>query len=259
MDEMSEHDTDELDADMDMEGVDYDGYEDGMEDWGYPPDQGSITLRRFLEGGIPPGAAAFARRRPITHSEAGSRRSYSQSIVSDIYGDEMDTVEEEDEDGLDEDSSMNDFIDDEAVPAAASSSPSTASSTPGPVSQPPNNRARAQARARRVVESETSSSISDVTEEEEEDEEDEEDQGPIRRGMRNPAQTRVLHRANGSRSSQRPPSSTSTDVSTDDLDEDTQALLRAEGWTLQRDDDDMGEEDEDDSDGGRTTVGSTSA
>jgi hypothetical protein len=36
--------------------------------------------------------------------------------------------------------------------------------------------------------------------------------------------------------------------------------LREEGWELQRDyDDEMGEEDEDDSDGGRTTVGSSSA
>jgi len=256
MDEMSEHDQDDLDAEMDMEDPDYDGYGDGMEDWGaYPPDQNSFMMRRFLEAGIPPNAAAFARRRPITHSEAGSRRSYSQSIVSDLYGDEMDTVEEEDEDGLDEDSSMNDFIDDEAVPA--SSSPSAASSTPGPVPQQLNNRARAQARARRIVESESSSNRSSTVEEEDEDEEDE---GPIRRGVRNPAQTRVLHRANGSRSSRETASTTSTDVSNEELDEDTQALLREEGWELQRDyDDEMGEEDEDDSDGGRTTVGSSSA
>ncbi|KAI4918137.1 hypothetical protein J4E90_002517 [Alternaria incomplexa] len=250
MDEMSEHDQDDLDAEMDMEDPEYDGYGDGMEDWGaYPPDQGSFMMRRFLDAGMAPNAAAFARRRPITHSEAGSRRSYSQSIVSDMYGDEMDTVEEEDEDGLDEDSSMNDFIDDEAVPAP--SSPSAASSTPGPAAQPSGNRARA--RARRIVESESSSNRSSTVEEEDEDEEDE---GPVRRGMRNPAQTRVLHRANGSRSSRETASTTSTDVSTEELDEDTQALLREEGWELQRDyDDEMAEEDEDDSDGGRTTVG----
>ncbi|KAJ4370484.1 E3 ubiquitin ligase [Neocucurbitaria cava] len=246
MDELSEQDTEDLDADMDMDGVDFDGYDDAMDGWGdYPPDQGSFMMRRFLEAGIPPNAAAFARRRPMTHSEAGSRRSYSQSIVSDIYGDEMDTVEEEDE----EDSEMNDFIDD--GDGEASTSPSATSSTPGPTPRPSNNRARAPGRARRIVESETSSTISSVIEEEEEDEED---QGPIRRGQRNPAQTRVLHRANGSSPSHGPPSSTSTDASTEDLDEDTQALLREEGWMLQRDDDEMGEDDEDDSDTG-TTVG----
>jgi hypothetical protein len=250
MDEMSEHDTEELDAEMDMEDVDYDNWED------YLPDQGSFMMRRFLEAGIPPQAAAFARRRPLTHSEAGSRRSYSQSIVSDMYGDEMHTVEEEDEEGLEEeeeDSEMNDFIDDDED-IEGSTSTSTASSTPGPTTQPPNNRARAQGRVRRIVESETSSTISSVIEEEEE-EEDEEDQGPIRRGQRHPAQARVLHRANGSRSSRGAPSSTSTDVSTDELDEDTQALLRDQGWGMLQHDDEMGEDDDEDSDGGRTTVG----
>ncbi|XP_014561602.1 hypothetical protein COCVIDRAFT_33585 [Bipolaris victoriae FI3] len=252
MDEMSEHDTD-IDAEMDFENGEYDDYDDGMGDWGtYPPDD-SVMMRRFLEAGIPPHAAAFARRRPITHSEAGSRRSYTQSIVSDIYGDEMDTVEEEDEEGLDEDSSMNDFIDDSGVQAA--SSPSDASSTPGPMPQPSGSRAQTNARRRRIVESETSSNRSSVVEEEED--EDEEDAGPIRRGVRNSAQTRALHRANGSRSSHDRASSVATDVSNEEeLDEDTQALLRDEGWMLQRDEDDeMGEEDEDDSDGGRTTVG----
>jgi hypothetical protein len=244
MDEMSEHDTAELEAELDMEDVDYD-WED------YPPDQASFMMRRFLEGGISAQAAALARRRPMTHSEAGSRRSYSQSIVSDMYGDEMDTVEEEDEEGLEEeeDSEMNDFIDDEEIDGS-----SAASSTPGPTAQPPVNRVRAPGRARRVVEeSETSSTISSVIEEEDEDEEDE---GPIRRGQRNPAHARVLNRANGSRSSRAASSSTSTDVSTDELDEDTQALLRDEGWgMLQHDDDEMGEDEDEDSDGGRTTVG----
>ena len=248
MDEMSEHDTDDLDADMDMDGVDFNGYDEAMDGWGdYLPEQGSFMMRRFLEAGIPPNAAAFARRRPMTHSEAGSRRSYSQSIVSDIYGDEMDTVEEEDE----EDSEMNDFIDDEEL--GTSTSGSLASSTPGPTPQPTSSRTRAQGRVRRIVESETSSTISSVIEEEDEDEED---QGPVRRGQRNSAQTRVLHRANGSRSSHGPPSSTSTDVSTEELDEESLALLRDDGWMLQRDDDEMGieDEDEDDSDTG-TTVG----
>jgi len=248
MDEMSEHDTEDVDAEMEMDDVDYDAYEN-WED--YLPDQGSFMMRRFLEAGIPPQAAAFARRRPLTHSEAGSRRSYSQSIVSDMYGDEMDTVEEEDEEG-EEDSEMNDFIDDEDI--EGSTSASGASTTPGPIAQPPNNRARPpQGRVRRVVESETSSTISSVIEEEDEDEED---QGPIRRGQRNPAQARVLNRANGSTPSRGAPSSTSTDVSTDELDEDTQALLRDQGWgMLQHDDDGTGEDDDEDSDGGRTTVG----
>lgn len=251
MDEMSEHDTEDIDHDMNIEDPDFD-YDDPMAWQDYLPEQGSFMMRRFLEAGVPPQAAAFARRRPMTHSEAGSRRSYSQSIVSDMYGDEMDTVEEEDEDGLDEDSEMNDFIvDDEDINASASVS--TASSTPAPAARSSENRPQTQRRARRIVESETSSTISSVIEEEEE-EEDEEDAGPIRRGQRNRTQARVLNRANGSRSSQRPPSSTSTDVSTEELDEDTQALLREEGWMLQHDDDEMGEDDED-SDGGRTTVG----
>lgn len=105
------------------------------------------------------------------------------------------------------------------------------------------------------MESETSSTISSVIEEEDEDE-DEEDEGPIRRGQRNRAQTRILNRANGSREPSGPPSSTSTDVSTDELDEDTQALLQSQGWMLQHHGpDEMGEDD--DSDGGRTTIGST--
>lgn len=250
MDEMSEHDTEDVDGELDMEDVDYDAYEN----WdNLLPEQGSFMMRRFLEAGIPPNAAAFAaRRRPMTHSEAGSRRSYSQSIVSDMYGDEMDTVEEEDEDGAEEDSEMNDFIDDEDIEGSASND----SSTPGPPVQPANNRARAQARNRRIVESETSSTFSSVIEEEEEDEEDQGPIRPVRRGQRHPAQARVLHRANGSRSSRGAPSSTSTDVSNDDLDEDTQALLRDQGWgMLQHDDDEMGEDEDEDSDGGRTTVG----
>ncbi|OAL06817.1 hypothetical protein IQ06DRAFT_263240 [Phaeosphaeriaceae sp. SRC1lsM3a] len=247
MDEMSEHEADELEAEMEMDDMNYDDWEN------YLPDQGSFMMRRFLEAGIPPQAAAFARRRPMTHSEAGSRRSYSQSIVSDMYGDEMDTVEEEDEDALDEeeDSEMNDFIDDDLHEDSASAS--TASSTPGPTAQPPANRARQQGRARRIVESETSSTISSVIEEEDEDEED---QGPIRRGQRNSAQSRVLNRANGSRSSRETSSTTSTDASTEELDEDTHALLQENGWgMLQHDDDEMGEDDDEDSDGGRTTVG----
>lgn len=245
MDEMSERDLsgEDLDAEMDMEDGDFDGYggpPDGWQD--YFPGEDNYMMQRFLEHGIPQ-QAAFARRRPMTHSEAGSRRSYSQSIVSDMYTDEMDTVEEEDEEGLDEDSSMNDFIDDGGSESASASS--TASQTP----QPSSARARLQGRPRRIVESETSSTISSVIEEE-----DEEDQGPIRRGQRNRAQARILNRANGSREASGPPSSTSTDVSTDELDEDTQALLRSEGWMLQHDEPDNGMGD-DDSDGGRTTVG----
>ncbi|KAF2876507.1 hypothetical protein BDV95DRAFT_482556 [Massariosphaeria phaeospora] len=253
MDEMSEHDVsgEDLDAEMDMEEAGLDGFGEPMDGWqDYLPDDGNLMMRRFLEHGIPPH---IGRRRPLTHSEAGSRRPYSQSIVSDMYTDEMDTVEEEDEEGVNEDSSMNDFLDDEE--STSTNSPS-ASSGPGRTPQPSNNRPRLQGRARPVVESETSSSVSNtIDEEDDEDEEDEEDAGPIRRGQRNRAQSRILRRANGSQEPSGPPSSTSTDVSTEDLDERTQAMLREEGWMLQHDgpDDDMGEED--DSDGGRTTVG----
>ena len=248
MDEMSEHDTEDIDAEMDMEDMGFNGFDEAMDAWGdYLPEQSSFMMRRFLEAGIPPNAAAFARRRPMTHSEAGSRRSYSQSIVSDMYGDEMDTVEEEDE----EDSEMNDFIDDGEM--ATSASTSVASSTPGPTPRSSGTRSRAQGRIRRVVESETSSTISSVIEEEDEDEED---QGPIRRGQRNTAQGRASRRGTRSMSSNGPASLTSADVSTDEGDEEQQSLLREPGWMLQRDDDEMGvdDEDEDDSDTG-TTVG----
>ncbi|CAI6341638.1 unnamed protein product [Periconia digitata] len=256
MDELSERDMsgEDLDAEMEMDDADFDGYDGyGPEGWGdYYPDEVNFTMERFLGQGFPP-QAAFARRRPLSHSEAGSRRLYSPSIISDMYTDDMDTVQEEDEEAIDEDSSMNDFIDDEDGRESVSSpgGSSAASQTP----QPSSARAGFQARNRRVVESESSSTISSVAEEDE----DEEDQGPIRRGQRNRAQTRILNRANGSQEPNGPPSSTSTDVSIDELDEDTQALLQAEGWMLQHNGmDDQGEDDEEDdgsSDGGRTTVG----
>lgn len=263
MDEMSEQDVDDLDAAMGFEEGEFDGFGDPMDGWqDYMGDPGAgFVMRRFLQH-------QNAGRRHMSHSEAGSRRSYSQSI-SDVYGDEMDTVEEEDEE---EDSEMNDFIDDAEVHVAVSISDS-ASSTPGQTPQPPANRPRARARARPVVEeSETSSTISSVVEEEDEDEgeETEEDAGPVRRGQRPQAQrpqaqrqrapNPVLNRANGARSRFErvvaPSSSASTDASNDELEEDTQALLEEEGWMRQTDDDEMTEEDGDgDSDGGATTVG----
>jgi hypothetical protein len=250
MDDMSERDLsgEDLDAEMDMEDADFDAYGPPQNWPEFYPEEGSFVMQRFLDHGIPPQAAYGRHGRPMSHSEAGSRRSYTQSIVSDMYTDEMDTVEEEDEDGMDEDSSMNDFLDDDE---GGSSTSASASSTPGQTPQPSTARARLQGRARRVVESEASSTISSVVEEEEDDE----DEGPIRRGQRNRAHTRILQRANGSSEPSAPPSSTSTDVSIDDLDEDTQAILQSDGWMLQHNGpDDMGEED-DDSDGGRTTVG----
>ncbi|KAJ8115948.1 hypothetical protein OPT61_g2517 [Boeremia exigua] len=257
MDEMSEQDVDDLDAAMGLEEGEFEGFGDPMDGWqdyvGDHQPRANFLMRRFLQHNN------TGPRRPMSHSEAGSRRSYSQSIVSDIYGDEMDTVEEEDEE---EDSEMNDFIDDAAM--ESSTSASGASSTPGQTPQPPTDRPRARARARPVVEeSETSSTISSVLEEEEEDEDDEDDAGPVHRGQRPQAQrprasNHVLNRANGTRSRfarvVAPSSSASTDASTDDLDEDTQALLEEEGWMRQTDDDEMDEEDGD-SDGGATTVG----
>ena len=257
MDEMSEQDADDLEAALGLEEGEFEGFGDPMDGWqDYDPGAGFV-MRRFLQH------QTGGPRRHMSHSEAGSRRSYSQSIVSDIYGDEMDTVEEEDEE---EDSEMNDFIDDEVI--EDSTSASGASSTPGQTPQPTTARSRPNARARPVVEeSETSSTISSVVEEEEEDEE-EEDAGPVRRGQRPQAQrptqgsrvqNPVLNRANGTRSRfariVAPSSSADTDTSTDDLDEDTQALLEEEGWMRQTDDDEMDEEEDGDSDGGATTVG----
>jgi hypothetical protein len=251
MDEMSEQDADDLDAAMGLEEGEFDGFGDPMDGWqDYLGDPGAgFVMRRFLQHHNP-----TALRRHMSHSEAGSRRSYSQSIVSDIYGDEMDTLEEEDEEEDEEDSEMNDFIDDEALDSSTSAS--GASSTPGQTPQPAASRPRTQARARPVVEeSETSSTMSSVVEEQDEDDED---AGPVRRGQRPRTQNRVLNRANGARFSHAPSSSASTDASTDELDEDTQALLQEEGWMRQQDDDEMDEEDGD-SDGGATTVGSSSA
>ncbi|KAJ4352690.1 E3 ubiquitin ligase [Ascochyta clinopodiicola] len=255
MDDMSEQDVDDLDAAMGLEEAEFEGFGDPMDGWqDYLGEGGpNFVLRRFLQHNN------AGPRRHMSHSEAGSRRSYSQSIVSDVYGDEMDTVEEEEEE---EDSEMNDFIDDEALESSPSAS--GASSTPGQTPQPTAPRPRVQARTRPIVEeSETSSTISSVVEEEEEEnedeeEEEEEDTGPVRRGQRPRAQNHVLNRANGSRSRfarvVAPSSSASTDASTDELDEDTQALLQEEGWMRQTDDDEMDEEDGD-SDGGATTVG----
>ena len=237
-DDMSEHDPDDLDAlDADM-GLDYP----------YLDDHG-LMMRRFLDAGI-------AMRRPMSHSEAGSRRSYSQSIA-DIYGEEMDTVAEEDEDEEDDDdSSMHDFIVDDDPDDDDDDSTSGASSTPAQTPQPPRAHARPRpsARARPVVEeSETSSSVA------EDEDDDDDDAGPVRRGPLHRAHTRALHRANGSSSSLAPSSSVVTDASTEELDEDTQALLQEQGWQLQHDeddeDDDMGDDDDEDSDGARTTVG----
>lgn len=125
MDEMSEQDLsgEDLDADMDMDDPDFDGYPANWE--GYYPDDGNFMMQRFLQHGIPPHAAPYFQQRAgrhMSHSEAGSRRSYSQSIVSDLMTEEMDTVEEEDEEGLEADSSMNDFIDDDEEHSTASSS-----------------------------------------------------------------------------------------------------------------------------------------
>ncbi|KAF2499187.1 hypothetical protein BU16DRAFT_262894 [Lophium mytilinum] len=245
MDELSEHDMsgEDLDAELEMddEGNVWDPYDEELGAWGqgYPDDDQSFMMQRFLAaGGIP-------RRMPqrrLTHSEAGSRRpSYSASIVSDMLTEEMDTVEEEDEEDYDEDSSMNDFIEDDEGGSLGTAS--TASQTPQP--QPPPNR---QQRNRRILESEASSDMSQSTEE------DDEDEGPIIPAGRRRQQARVLNRANGTRQA---PSSTSTEASAHhELDEDTQALLQAAGWSpLAHDGPDEEMEDDDDSDGGRTTVG----
>lgn len=245
--------SEEMASEMDMEdGFDYDEEMDAWDE--YPDVPGDFMLQRWIGHGMPPQAHGAPRRR-MTHSEAGSRRSHAQSIISDMYTEEMDTVEEEDEDG-EEDSSMNDFIDDDEVRPASTSRSS--SSAPSVTPQPPPSRVRVTAaRARRVVESETSSTISSVIEEEDEDEEDE---GPIRRGQRNPTQARLLNRANGRNNAplrrRTVASSTSTETSNEqDLDEDTQALLRADGWLLQHDGPDEEMDEDDMSDGGQTTVG----
>ncbi|KAF2842893.1 hypothetical protein M501DRAFT_1012279 [Patellaria atrata CBS 101060] len=256
MDETSEHNMsgEDHDAELDMEDDDAElGFEeDGMEEWGnYHEDDHPYAVRRWLANGAlgaPPHTYASAPRRRAAHSAAGSRRrSYSASIISDIFTEdaEMETLEEEDDEDLeDEDSSMNDFIDDEVEEQSQSTN-----STSGQTLQPSFN--VNQRRARRVVESD-SSSVSHI----QDLEEDDEDEGPIPNGRRrqNPGATtaRFGHRGTV-------PPSESTEASIDqELSDDEQALLYENAWAqLGNDgqDDEMDDGEGDDSDGGRTTIG----
>ncbi|KAF2405316.1 hypothetical protein EJ06DRAFT_518315 [Trichodelitschia bisporula] len=112
IDDTSEHDfsSEDFDAEMELEmDLDDDSQafpEDAgeFEDFDWYGEFGShapFAMRRFLEGGVPPQGM----RRRAAHSAAGSHR-YSASVAS-----ELPELEEEDEE-MDEDSSMNDFIDD---------------------------------------------------------------------------------------------------------------------------------------------------
>jgi hypothetical protein len=257
MDEASEHDmnTEDILSEMEMEmdeeamaaGFYPDGASDYDEDWGYPEqfmdhpdhmmsnwtDDHAIAVSRWLSGGShgPPG-----RRRPAFHSR---NHSYTPSLSSHMPTEdtEMGTVEEEDEEDMDDEgSSMNEFIDDGTSDQPPSSSPSQSSSA-APVPT--------RSRRPRVVESESSSMSQDATEEE-----DEEDEGPVRPGRRRP---QPHPRDQGQARRRRPV--VLSDTSAED-DEESQALLAAGGWApLGNGVDEEMTEDGNESEGGRTTVG----
>ncbi|EON65022.1 hypothetical protein W97_04257 [Coniosporium apollinis CBS 100218] len=198
----------------------------------------------------PPSRPAQYRRRG-PHDAAGSRRRpYPASLVSDMHEDsEIGTLEQEEEEEDDddvEDSSMNDFINDEDSDVESHSNaptPSGVQQSQGPQRQ--------QRRPRRVVDSDTSSDGSD-----DDDERADEDEEPLPSGRR---RYQILSQR-GQRPNQRPSiaPSVSTDVASSehDLDEEDAELLYQAGWSPlgHREQDGM-EEDNDDSDGGSTTVG----
>jgi hypothetical protein len=157
-----------------------------------------IPLQRFLEHGH--GYAIPYETRPAAHSAAHSRRrsSYSASIVSDMPGSEMGTVEEEDEEDED-DSSMSGFIEPDERPLSISGSAS--SSTYASSSRP---------------------SVEPDIIEEDEDEEDAdatEDEGPVRSGRR-----RRIVTESSSPVANSGPQSTSRSVS--ELTDDSQPIIR---------------------------------
>ena len=263
MDGMSEHDrsSEDLDGDFDME--DYDGevgFDAGYDDDGQYMDddtfanEHSYAVRRWLAiGGRPPPHGNYPRRR-AAHSAAGSRRSYSASLVSGMHPEDanMGILEEEDEEDED-DSSMADFIEnDEESEGGSQDTTSTADQTP----QPPIR--SIQRRNRRVVESESSSASQITEEEEEEDEEEDEDDAPPVAPGRHRLQSRA--HMQGRRERQLSPNSVATSNTASlgpDNEEDMQALLLNQGWSPLdhgSNDEDMDEEGEE-SDGQRTTVG----
>ncbi|KAL9077316.1 MAG: hypothetical protein Q9157_003410 [Trypethelium eluteriae] len=242
----------ELDGDLELEDHDFAGpmpYLIDEEDEEMADDQ-SFAVRRWLaqHGAHVPSTTAIqgVGRRRATHSALGSSRqhSYSASLTSRSEDTEMGILEEEDEDDLDEDSSMGGFIDDRSDQMSQITASSRSQSY-----HPPSTASRRRS-ARRLVQSETSAMSPRSSQSNQLDEDDDEG-GPISNGRR-----RINHgQARRSRVvlSESDEGSTSTERNA----EDRQSLLQG-GWSSLDQDSVVGDRDVDDgeeSDGGRTTVG----
>ncbi|PVH94805.1 purine and uridine phosphorylase [Periconia macrospinosa] len=90
-------------TEMDMDDI-FSSYDGAMDGWQDPyGDEVNFTMQRFLHL-LNPSQTVFRRFQSTNHCEP--------SIISDLYTNDMDTVEEEEEEGLDEDYDINDFIED---------------------------------------------------------------------------------------------------------------------------------------------------
>ena len=237
----------DLDGDIDLEDHDFDesmGFRrfgrdrfshnlmDGDQDMG--ADQ-PYAVRRWLAHTGGHGA----HRRRASHSARGSRQhSYTASLSSYSEDTEMGILEEEDEDDIDEDSSMSGFIDDTSENVSAS----TASQ-----SFPTSSATSGRRRPRRVVDHETSGT-SPMSSQGPLDDDDE--GGPVSNGRRGVMNNQARRR--NIVLSESDEGSTSTERN---VEEERQNLLR-DGWSsLDQDSvvDDV--DDGEESDGARTTVG----
>ena len=261
VDETSELDmSEDIDGEIDMDEEDYMDYHGA-----YPPmyhDEDMDVEHWLAATGQPfPPWSRRAFRRPL-HSDAGSRgRPYSASLVSDMHSEdtEMGILEEEDEDdeGLDDDSSMNDFIDDGASEMVSpSNSSSNSESTPSraiPASQ---------GRRRRVIESQTpsTSGASRGEDFEDEDADDDDEDGPVPNGrQRRQAQLRASQtsRRSSTRSTATPQPLEPGELTQGPRFENARRVLMRQGWSPLDNESTHDEMVEDDyeSDSARTTVG----
>ncbi|KAI9664962.1 MAG: hypothetical protein M1821_006410 [Bathelium mastoideum] len=243
----------DLDADMDLEDQDFEeglsygqphmaGHFDPAFFDGEPGSDQPYAVRRWLAHNAAHGAQTNHWR--ATHSARGRRQhSYTASLSS--YGEDtnMDTLEEEDEDDMDEDSSMSGFIDDQSMQSTESSR-SHSHRTPSAAS--------GRRRARRLVESEASgmSPRSSRGLQENDDDNDDDEGGPVTNGRRR--MDRAQMRRRNVVLSESDEGSTSTERNA----EEERQILIQNGWShldqdSVADDADDGEE----SDGARTTVG----
>ncbi|KAI9701426.1 MAG: hypothetical protein M1820_006517 [Bogoriella megaspora] len=256
---------DEMDHELDMEDAEFEEDMALWEQYGHGSIDGAMMqaaidrshVNRWLHH--PANAAGGLRgvnRRHVTHSALGSRQhSYSASLASYSEDTEMGTVEEEDED-MDEDSSMNGFVDDEASEETSEASSPRRYTRPSPL----NNSSRRSRRVEIASPTNTSgSSMSPSPSYPENDDDDEDEGGPVSNGRRRVVNVRPRRRLVISESDE---GSISTEHN---MEEQRQALID-DGWSSLDQDSladqepvidygDDGEEEGDDSDGGRTTVG----